>query len=261
MKLLETKKLLFLLPRWLRFKIFNIKTLKLYKTKTGNYYLPFFAFRDVVRNTIIENQIFDHDVYEISKKFIKENSIVIDAGANYGQLSVLFSKVKPNVEVYAFEAYKYISQILTKNVSINNSKVKVFNNILGDESKKNLILSKSNLKEFNNYGSNFINFEKNNNQGNLIDSIKLDDLDIKKAISFMKIDVQGYDLKVLKGAEKTIKKNKMPIIIEYSKEFENRFDYKFNDFLEILKKFNYKIKKRISEANYLIVYDDNFDNR
>ena len=33
----------------------------------------------------------------------------------------------------------------------------------------------------------------------------------------MKIDVQGYDLKVLKGAEKTIKKNKMPIIIEYSK--------------------------------------------
>ena len=104
MKLLEPKKLLFLLPRWLRFKIFNIKTLKLYKTKTGNYYLPFFAFRDVVRNTIIENQIFDHDVYEISKKFIKENSIVIDAGANYGQLSVLFSKVKPNVEVYAFEA-------------------------------------------------------------------------------------------------------------------------------------------------------------
>ena len=73
MKLLEPKKLLFLLPRWLRFKIFNIKTLKLYKTKTGNYYLPFFAFRDVVRNTIIENEIFDHDVYEISKKFIKEN--------------------------------------------------------------------------------------------------------------------------------------------------------------------------------------------
>ena len=105
---------------------------------------------------------------------------------------------------------------------INNSKVKVFNNILGDESKKNLILSKSNLKEFNNYGSNFINFEKNNNQGNLIDSIKLDDLDIKKEISFMKIDVQGYDLKVLKGAEKTIKKNKMPIIIEYSKEFETK---------------------------------------
>ena len=51
-------------------------------------------------------------------------------------------------------------------------------------------------------------------------SIKIDDLSIKQKISFMKIDVQGYDLKILKGAEKTIKKNKMPIIIEYSEEFE-----------------------------------------
>ena len=75
----------------------------------------------------------------------------------------------------------------------------------------------------------------------------------------MKIDVQGYDLKVLRGAEKTIKRNKMPIIIEYSKEFESKFNYKFSDFLEILKKINYKIEERISEANYLIVYDNNFD--
>ena len=51
----------------------------------------------------------------------------------------------------------------------------------------------------------------------------------------------------------------MPIIIEYSKEFESKFNYKFSDFLEILKKINYKIEERISEANYLIVYDNNFD--
>ena len=31
----------------------------------------------------------------------------------------------------------------------------------------------------------------------------------------MKIDVQGMDLKVLKGSKKTILKHKMPIIFEY----------------------------------------------
>ena len=259
MNFFKPKKLLFLLPRWLRFKIFNIKTLKLYKTRTGSYYLPFFAFRDVVRNTILEDKIFDQEVYECSKEYIKENSIVIDAGANYGQLSILFSKLKPNVKVYAFEAYKYISQILSKNVKLNNSNVKIFNYILGDESKKNLIISKSILQEFNNYGSNFIDLKKDINKGDLINSIKIDDLNIQEKISFMKIDVQGYDLKVLKGAEKTIKRNKMPIIIEYSKEFEKKFDYEFVDFIKILKKLNYKIKKKVSEANYLIVYDYNFD--
>ena len=259
MNLFDPKKLLFILPRWLRFKIFNIKFLKLYKTDTGIYYLPFFAFRDVVRNTIIENKIFDNDVFERSKRYIKENSVVIDAGANYGQLSILFSKAKPNVQVYAFEAYKYISEILQKNVLINNSKVKVHNCVLSDESKKNLIISESILKEFNNYGSNFVDLKKKSNQGNLVDSVKIDDLNIQQEVSFMKIDVQGYDLKVLRGAEKTIKRNKMPIIIEYSKEFESKFNYKFSDFLEILKKINYKIEERISEANYLIVYDNNFD--
>ena len=259
MNIFNPKKILFLLPRWIRFKIFNIKKLKLYKTNTGSYYLPFFAFRDVVRNTIIENKIFDNDVYEYSKKYIKENSVVIDAGANYGQLSILFSKVKPGVKVYAFEAYKYISQILLKNVKINNANVKVYNCILSDENKKNLIISDAILKEFNNYGSNSVELETDENQGNLIDSIKIDDLDIQEKISFMKIDVQGYDLKVLKGAKKTIMKNKMPIIIEYSEEFENKFDYNFSDFLKILKEINYKIKKKISEANYLIVNVDNFD--
>ena len=259
MNIFNPKKILFLLPRWIRFKIFNIKKLKLYKTNTGSYYLPFFAFRDVVRNTIIENKIFDNDVYEYSKKYIKENSVVIDAGANYGQLSILFSKVKPGVKVYAFEAYKYISQILLKNVKINNANVKIYNCILSDENKKNLIISDSILKEFNNYGSNYIELKNKDEQGDLVDAIKIDDLDINQEISFMKIDVQGYDLKVLKGAVKTIKKNKMPIIIEYSKEFENHFNYKFDDFLQVLRTINYKIEKRISEANYLIVYDDNFD--
>lgn len=259
MNLFNPKKLLFLLPRWLRFKIFNIKKLKLYRTKTGNYYLPFFAFRDVVRNTIIDNKVFDNDVYECSKKYIKENSVVIDAGANYGQLSILFSKEKPNVKVYAFEAYKYISQILLKNIEANKSNVEVFNCILSDESKKNLVISKSSLKRFNDYGSNFIEIEKENDRGDQINSIRIDDLDIQEEISFMKIDVQGYDLKVLAGAEQTIQRNRMPIIVEYSKEFEKIFNYKFSDFLKILKNINYKIEKRISEANYLIVYDDNFD--
>lgn len=174
-------------------------------------------------------------------------------------MSILFSKMKPNVKVYSFEAYKYISDILLKNAEINNANVKVYNCILSDENKKNLAITESNLKEFNNYGSNFIEFNTNKNSKNFVDSIKIDDLNIQQAISFMKIDVQGYDLKVLVGAEKTIKKNKMPIIVEYSKEFEKKFNYSFSDFLAILKKLNYKIEKKISEANYLIVYEDIFD--
>ena len=50
------------------------------------------------------------------------------------------------------------------------------------------------------------------------------------------------------------------IIVEYSEEFEKKFNYSFTEFLEILKRLNYKIEKKINEANYLIVYDGNFIN-
>ena len=75
-------------------KIISNKSLKIYKTKTGKFYLPRFAYKDIIRNHIINDKIFDYEIFELSKKYIKENSIVLDAGANYGQLSILFSKLK-----------------------------------------------------------------------------------------------------------------------------------------------------------------------
>ena len=71
---------------------------------------------------------------------------------------------------------------------------------------KKLSYIKSYLKEFNNYGSNYIELKNKDEQGDFVDAVKIDDLDINQEISFMKIDVQGYDLKVLKGAENNKKK-------------------------------------------------------
>ena len=68
----------------------------------------------------------------------------------------------------------------------------------------------------------------------------------------MKIDVQGYDLEVLKGAKETIKKHKMPIVFEYEKDFEKTFNYKFDDFKKFIEEINYKINLKIDDSNYLI---------
>ena len=85
---------------------------------TGNYYLPQFALKDLIRNEIIDNKIFDKKVYETAIKYVKEDSIVLDVGANFGQLSVLLSKCKKNVEVYSFEASNYLFEILKKNIQV-----------------------------------------------------------------------------------------------------------------------------------------------
>ena len=89
--------------------------LSLYKTKTGSYYLPTDAHQDIIAIEIREDRIFDKDIYDISKKYIKSNSIVLDLGSNFGQLAILFSRlVGQNGKVHAFEADDFVYEILTK---------------------------------------------------------------------------------------------------------------------------------------------------
>jgi len=251
-----TKRYLYFLPRKIRLKIFNLKKLKLYKTATGNYYLPQFALKDLIRNEIIDNKIFDKRVYETAIKYVKEDTIILDVGANFGQLSVLLSKCKKNVEVYSFEASKYIFEILKKNIQINNANVRLFHNLVGNETEQELFIKKLNISKFNTYGSNMIEKmdTKNDNKLNIekINSVKIDDIFFDKKISFMKIDVQGYDLEVLKGSKKTILKQQMPIIFEYEEDFAKEFNYTFKSFENFINEINYKISIQIDKSNYLI---------
>ncbi len=225
--------------------------LEKYNTKTGIYFLPKYAHQDVVRNEIIKDRIFDEEIFNIGKKFITDESIVIDAGANFGQMSILFSNLKKNVEVHSFEASPFIYEILKKNASLNNSKIKTFNLILSDKSQFNSV--KAPKLKFGTYGSDHLEFDENYSEDNKnIKSVMLDDLEFKKKISFMKIDVQGMDYKVLVGAKKTIKKNRMPIIFEYEDLFEKKFDYNFEMFVNFVKEIDYKFNTVIKQ-NFLIL--------
>lgn len=61
-------------------------------------------------------------------------------------------------------------------------------------------------------------------------------MSIRDKIDFVKIDTEGYDLQVLKGMKKTIKKYKPVFLIEYNKllyskivkELKNYFQYYYN---------------------------------
>ncbi len=253
-KFLESKRYLYFLPKFLRMKLFNIKTLKLYKTKTGNYYLPKYAYKDIIRNCIINNSIFDEHIYNLAREYITPNSIVLDLGSNFGQLGILFSKSQKNVDVYCFEASKYIFNILKKNIQINNSNAKPIHCIIGDKSGEILKIKSANLQNYNTYGSNKIDIDKlgNSKDNEEVELIKIDDFNFKKKISFMKIDIQGYDLMALKGSVKTIAKHKMPIVFEYTPEYSIDLNYTFQDFEKFIESIDYYIVKRIDHYNYLI---------
>ena len=228
--------------------------LTFHKTVTGNYYLPTDAYEDVVANTIKNNQIYEKEVIDLASKYIKPNTTVLDVGANFGQMSILFSNmVGENGKVHSFDADNWVYGIFIKNIEANNKIGKIIphfgavHNVDGET----LIFPEQDFEEFGAYGSYGIDY--NAKKGREVKSITIDGLKIEGPISFMKIDIQGGDLQAMQGAVKTIEKNKMPILFEYEYHFEDRFNMCFQDYIDFVQNINYKFHKVISGHNFLII--------
>lgn len=227
--------------------------LTFYKTATGNYYLPTDAYADNVANTIINNQIFENEVVELAAKYIKPNTTVLDVGANFGQMSILFSNmVGENGKVHSFDADNWVFEILKKNIEANGKCGKIIphfgavHNIEGES----LIFPEQDFLKFGAYGAYGIDY--NAKIGREVKSITIDGLNIKEEISFMKVDIQGGDLLAMQGAKKTIDKNRMPILFEYEYHYEERFNICFQDYVNFVQSINYKFHRVISGHNFLI---------
>ena len=177
---------------------------------------------------------------ENSKKISSE--ILIDVGANIGFYSILLSNNFKNI--YAFEPNYRNFQALLKNIKLNNLKnIKVFNFGLGQ--KKDKLKGSSNTKGELFQTSGF-SISKDNKHGeevliNLGDEVlKFEDKNIT-----IKIDVEGFELFVLKGMKRILSSNNCLLQIEIWKKNKEEI-YRFLDYL------NYKMICTIDGDTYFI---------
>lgn len=229
------------------------KPLYFYKTAIGNYYVPADAIKDNIVINMKKGKIFEPEIVDVANRYVKNGTTVLDVGANLGQMSLLFSKFTgENGQVLSFEADDFIFNILQKNISANNCKnVKAILGAVYDCDGKRMFYPVQDFKRFGSYGSYGI--DPTAKKGRSINTITIDSLNINKPISFMKVDIQGSDLFALKGAVKTIMKNRMPIIFEFEQQFQNEFDTTFQDYIEFIQSISYKVKEVVNKINYLIL--------
>jgi len=74
-----------------------------------------------------------------------------------------------------------------------------------------------------------------------------------KNVKFLKIDCEGFELAVLKGAEKTLKKNSPVIVVEQKKENE-RFGLPSKGAVEYLESFGYVVRRELV-GDYIMTKD------
>ena len=89
------------------------------ETPIGNYYLPIQFEVDAVASTLVRGKFFEPEIIEVAKKYIKKGTAVLDLGANFGQMSIEFSKlVGESGKIYSFE--EAINRKLSQIASIHS---------------------------------------------------------------------------------------------------------------------------------------------
>ena len=171
-----------------------------------------------------ENRFNDNIGYQEEQRnralaHVKEFEIAVDCGAHVGlwsrDLSKFFNKL------YSFEPAIEFYECLKKNIISANTTI--YNLALGSQSATGEMVI---TKHYNNSGGSYVlpNINKTAYKTDIIQKIKLVDLDSfdLPRLDFFKIDVEGNNLDVLIGAEKTLERCNPVICIEISEEEKDK---------------------------------------
>ena len=179
-------------------------------------------------------------ISRIFKEIINPGDICFDIGANIGWYTTLFQKlVGEKGEVHAFEPVPFIFEHLNRNVKLNEppENVRLNNLALGDVKKDVDLHLFPNLP---NGHASISNFGRSDDLE--VFSSRMTTLDTYLSensignVSLIKIDIEGAELMMLKGASKLFDQIKLPVFeIEMALATTSGFGYLPNDLIEYIR--------------------------
>ena len=194
-----------------------------------------------------------------------ESPVMLDIGANTGSFCLLPS-VNPKIKCYAFEPTPWIFDLLKINISLNDlqDQVELFQIALTEKNGTAILKcpaegdNKGHINICNSGLSclgkpmRFDSWIEIEVPTRTLDSI-VADKDIKH-VDIMKIDVEGCELFVLKGAEKLIKEQHPGILIDATDNTQ-QFSYDKADISELLQSWGYENKVEVVKGSYYLWSD------
>jgi FkbM family methyltransferase len=174
--------------------------------------LPLF-YADHIQKIIYQSRnYYELETLGFLRTHYKQFDHIIDIGSNIGNHMLYYCNYLAPKKVYCFEPNLFNRNQLEQNVSLNhlNKVVTVYPFALGATIGKGVQTDFS----LGNTGMNRIDkLSDADSDEEAVDIRSLDSLNIPQA-NFMKIDVEGFEVEVLKGAGETIKRCKPVVMVE-----------------------------------------------
>lgn len=183
-------------------------------------------------------------------EILTDDSVIIDVGANIGATGLQFANKASKGSVYCFEPVTKTFERLEKNFAINQyTNFTLINKGLGSNEETVEIGS---VLDSNPAMNRIVNTNFTNSKIAPIELIDISTVDVQieklslKRIDCIKIDVEGYELEVLKGAKSTLIKCKPILFIELGDKNLKEQGSSANELVNYLIELRYNLYRSIT---------------
>lgn len=148
-------------------------------------------------------------------QMLHQGDVVVEAGANIGSHTVMLSAaVGEQGIVHAFEPQRHAFQLLCANAALNQrTNVHAHHAALGDET-GSVAFPSFNPRDEINFGAVSLHLNWDNLARETVPIHTLDSLQLPR-LDFLKADVEGFEINVLRGARQTIAQHRPLMHLEY----------------------------------------------
>lgn len=235
------KELIFRIKYWnisLESEIFELNDFNMYlKPKLG------------VDKDLMLHGVREEESVEIYRDKIDEESVVVDVGGNIGYFPLVAADHAERV--YCFEPSLRCRERLEDNLELNNCEnIRLFDKAVGSEN------GVANFEEADELNCNHISKETEEGSRK-VEVVSLDDFlgDRVKDIDIVRMDVEGYEMKILEGMNRILDED-IKLFIEIHTDKLQDYGSSTEDFWRLMDEKGFKIDKIISHP--LSIYPSYF---
>jgi FkbM family methyltransferase len=188
--------------------------------------------------------------YVIDSRYfsLPTGGVVLDVGANFGLMSLGFAQLAPSGRVYAFEPTDYAFEKLMRNLSLNPelaARITPIQTFLSDA-----VAQEKSIPAYSSWKVDGRSTEGHAVHGGLLRSTNsagmttIDDFCRETRIGrvdLIKVDTDGHEFHVLRGAAKTLEAYRPHIIFEVGMYLLNERGIRFEEFTDYLTPLGYRL--------------------
>ena len=184
------------------------------------------------------------------ERLIVRDAVVLDVGSHAGQFAKLFARLAPEGRVIAVEPGRYALSILTRAVAFNRLKnITILSLALGDKAER--LALQMPVKPSGSFGFGLSHFGRaavderaaRREVGETVETTTIDGLMSQEGLArldFIKMDIEGWELRALTGAAASLAQHRPTIMVEVDNQHLARAEDSAQDLFEYLTGVGYR---------------------